>query len=108
MDIWRSRPALRQIRCFVADSFGVANTPAQRPAGTRGRRHANPAGLSAREVEVIEQLAVGRTNRQIAEDLFISPHTVSYHLRAIFAKTGVANRTEAVSYAHRHGLTRDS
>jgi DNA-binding CsgD family transcriptional regulator len=102
MDIWRSRAALRQIRGFVTDSFGPADGSAQRPAGSRNRGHAYPGGLSAREVEVLERLAVGRTNRQIAEDLFISPHTVSYHLRGIFAKTGVANRAEAVSFAHRH------
>jgi pimeloyl-ACP methyl ester carboxylesterase/DNA-binding CsgD family transcriptional regulator len=60
--------------------------------------------LTARERDVIELLATGRTNRQIAGELFISPETVSHHLRHIFAKTGSRNRTEASAYAHRHGM----
>ena len=53
-------------------------------------------------------IAAGTTNRQIAGELFISPETVSHHLRHIFSKTGSANRTEAAVYAHRHGLGRNS
>jgi DNA-binding CsgD family transcriptional regulator len=58
-------------------------------------------------VEVLRCVAAGRTNREISEDLFISLNTVSYHLRNIFNKTGAANRTEAASFAHRHGLFAD-
>jgi len=49
-------------------------------------------------------LSAGRTNGQIASELFISPKTVSVHVSRVIAKVGVANRTEAAAYAHRHGL----
>jgi DNA-binding CsgD family transcriptional regulator len=63
-----------------------------------------PDRLSAREVEVLRLLAAGKGNREIAEALVISPNTVERHINHIFAKTGVANRVEAATYAHRHGL----
>jgi DNA-binding CsgD family transcriptional regulator len=64
-----------------------------------------PAGLTGREVEVLRLIAAGRSNRAIAEALFISPNTVLRHVSNIFAKTGVANRAEAAAYATRQGLT---
>jgi DNA-binding CsgD family transcriptional regulator len=63
------------------------------------------ADLSQREREVLALLAAGRSNAQIAEALTISLNTVGRHVSNIFGKTGVANRTEAASYAHRHGLS---
>jgi DNA-binding CsgD family transcriptional regulator len=63
-----------------------------------------PAGLTGREVEVLRLIAAGRSNRAIAQALFISPHTVLRHVSNIFAKTGVANRAEAAAYATRQGL----
>lgn len=63
-----------------------------------------PDGLSVREVEVLRLVAVGKSNGQIAEDLFISPHTVARHVSNILSKTGVDNRTEAAAYAHRYQL----
>jgi DNA-binding CsgD family transcriptional regulator len=66
----------------------------------------NPAHrLTAREREVLMLLAQGRTNHQIADGLFMSPKTASVHVSRIITKLGVANRTEAAAYAHRHGLT---
>ena len=56
---------------------------------------------------MLELIATGRTNRQIANELYISPETVSHHLRHIFAKTGSTNRTEASAYAHHHGLLQE-
>jgi DNA-binding CsgD family transcriptional regulator len=64
-----------------------------------------PAGLTGREVEVLRLIAAGRSNRAIAQALFISPNTVLHHVSSIFAKTGVANRAEAAAYATRKGLT---
>jgi DNA-binding NarL/FixJ family response regulator len=63
-----------------------------------------PAGLTGREVEVLRLIAAGRSNRAIAEALYISPNTVLHHVSNIFTKTGVANRAEAAAYATRHGL----
>jgi DNA-binding NarL/FixJ family response regulator len=60
--------------------------------------------LSQREVEVLRLLAAGRSNRDIADDLYISLNTVATHVRNILTKTGTANRTEAAAYAMRHGL----
>jgi len=55
-------------------------------------------------VEVIRLVALGKTDREIAEELFISFRTVGNHVRSILNKTGAANRTEAASYANQHGL----
>jgi DNA-binding CsgD family transcriptional regulator/tetratricopeptide (TPR) repeat protein len=63
-----------------------------------------PAGLSTREVEILGLVARGLSNREIGKALFISEHTAANHIRNILRKTGCANRTEATSYAHRHGL----
>jgi DNA-binding CsgD family transcriptional regulator len=60
--------------------------------------------LSAREREVLALVAAGKTNREIASDLFISPHTVSRHVEHIFAKLGVSTRAAATAYAYAHDL----
>ncbi|HYL53330.1 MAG TPA: LuxR C-terminal-related transcriptional regulator, partial [Acidimicrobiia bacterium] len=63
-------------------------------------------GLTARELEVLALVAEGRTNRQIAQTLFISAKTASVHVSNILAKLGVANRGEAGAAARRLGLDR--
>ena len=63
-----------------------------------------PDGLTQREVEVLRLIAAGRTDRQIAEELFISFRTVGNHVRSILNRTGTANRTEAATYASRNDL----
>ena len=106
MDVWRNRNAVREIVRFLTTAPGpdAGKGRAPRQAG----RTAHPAALSEREAEVIRLLAIGRTSQQIAEDLFISLNTVSYHLRNIFAKTGASNRTEAAAFAFQAGMaTRD-
>ncbi|WP_199835151.1 helix-turn-helix domain-containing protein, partial [Streptomyces scabiei] len=62
-------------------------------------------GLTGREHDVLRLVAVGRTNRQIAEELFISPKTASVHVSNILAKLGVSGRGEAAAVAHRVGLS---
>ena len=62
-------------------------------------------GLTPREREVLALVADGRSNRQIAEALFISDKTASVHVSNILAKLGVANRGEAAAVAHRLRLT---
>ncbi|MER5428872.1 AAA family ATPase [Streptomyces sp. NPDC002588] len=61
-------------------------------------------GLTTREHDVLRLVSTGRTNRQIAEELFISPKTASVHVSNILAKLGVSGRTEAAAVAHRLGL----
>ena len=60
--------------------------------------------LSAREQEVLAHVASGKTNREIAEVLTISHHTVRRHVENIFAKLGVTSRASATAYAYEHGL----
>jgi DNA-binding NarL/FixJ family response regulator len=62
------------------------------------------AGLSEREREVLALLVVGRTNREIADALVISQHTVRRHVENIFAKLGVSSRAAATAHAYEHGL----
>lgn len=68
------------------------------PAGDR------PSPLTAREQDVLRLLALGRSNRQIGEELFITGKTASVHVSNILAKLGAASRTEAVAIAYREGL----
>jgi DNA-binding CsgD family transcriptional regulator/tetratricopeptide (TPR) repeat protein len=63
-----------------------------------------PGGLSPREAQILALVARGLSNREIGEELSISRHTAANHIRSILRKTDCANRTEAASYAHRHGL----
>ncbi|HEX6338040.1 MAG TPA: LuxR C-terminal-related transcriptional regulator [Jiangellaceae bacterium] len=63
-----------------------------------------PAGLTAREAEVLRLVACGRSNRAIAAELFISEHTVARHLSNIFRKIDVTSRSAATSFAHEHNL----
>jgi DNA-binding NarL/FixJ family response regulator len=60
--------------------------------------------LSEREREVLEEIAAGSTNREIAQRLYLSPHTVKEHTSALYRKLGARNRAEAVQRAQRIGL----
>ena len=66
---------------------------------------AQRVGLSPRELDVLELVVDGRTNREIGSALFISEKTVSVHVSRILAKLGAANRAEAATIAHRIGLS---
>jgi HD-GYP domain-containing protein (c-di-GMP phosphodiesterase class II) len=68
------------------------------------RRREGPAGLTAREVEVLRLLARGLSNREIAERLVISPKTVGKHVEHVYAKTDASNRAAAGLFAMQHGL----
>lgn len=63
-----------------------------------------PAGLTAREAEVLRLVASGRTNRAIALDLFLSEKTVARHVSNIFTKLGVTSRSAATAFAFQHDL----
>ncbi|MCH8185174.1 MAG: tetratricopeptide repeat protein [Chloroflexi bacterium] len=64
----------------------------------------NTTGLTPRELQVLRLIAVGRSNREVGEELVISLSTVAHHVTNILNKTGAANRTEAAAYAAHHGL----
>jgi DNA-binding NarL/FixJ family response regulator len=89
------------IRQAVAGSFfcfGMLSVPTP-------RRNTNDAGLSGRELEILNCVARGLSNRAIAKELWLSDQTVKFHLHNIYRKVDVANRTEAAKYAYDHGLT---
>ena len=75
------------------------------PRGPRPATRENPAGLTARELEVLTLLGEGLRNRQIAERLVVSEKTVDHHVSAILRKLGVRTRGEASAQAARLGLT---
>jgi DNA-binding NarL/FixJ family response regulator len=87
--------------CFAAlvEEFDVA-------VPTPPRWHEWPAGLTDREVDVLQQVAKGNTNRQIAQELVISERTVAHHLEHIYDKIGISSRAAAVFFAMEHELIR--
>lgn len=69
-------------------------------------RGTGETALTKREREIVEYLAAGRSNREIAGQLMLSERTIKYHLTRIYRKLGVAGRTEAAKFVHDHGLMR--
>lgn len=74
------------------------------PAGPRGATRANPAGLTPRQLEVLELLADGLTNGEIAERLVVSARTAEHHVAAVLAKLGAPTRRDAARRASELGL----
>ena len=64
----------------------------------------SPGSLSSREAQVLRLIAAGKTNREVAESLFISEKTVARHVSNIFDKLGVSSRTGAAAWAYQHNL----
>jgi DNA-binding NarL/FixJ family response regulator len=102
-------------RAAGASGFAYKDWPARRIAAavravglgkTTFDRHERPGtlGLSARERAVLELMASGATNPEIADALALSKHTIKEHTSAVYRKLGVRNRTEAVQRAQRLGL----
>lgn len=71
-----------------------------------GRQPIEP--LTTRELEVLQLLAEGQTNRQIADRLVVTERTVKFHVSSILAKLGAGNRTEAVALANQRGLVKSA
>jgi DNA-binding NarL/FixJ family response regulator len=63
-----------------------------------------PDGLTQREAEILSMIARGKTNPDIAGELYLSSHTIKSHINRIFAKTGSADRAAAIRYAREHDL----
>ena len=77
------------------------------PASLSSSRQAAEAGLTAKEQEVLQALARGLSNQQIAKELWLAEQTVKFHLSNIYRKLRVSNRTEAARWAHVNGLVGD-
>jgi DNA-binding NarL/FixJ family response regulator len=90
---WEAREVARAVR-MVGIGMTVFEPTAQQPAPL----------LTEREREVLDLIAAGSTNREIAEQLFLSPHTVKEHTSAVYRKLQARNRAEAVQRAQRIGL----
>ncbi|WP_415975423.1 response regulator [Rhodococcus sp. 077-4] len=67
-----------------------------------------PAGLTPREVEVLRAVAAGLSNREIAQQMFVSEATVKTHINHLFAKAQLRDRAQAVHFAFTHGLAQPS
>jgi DNA-binding NarL/FixJ family response regulator len=84
---------------------GAAVEGVLRAAGHRvRRRRAWPAGLTAREIEIVRLLVRGLTAKAIAAELVISPKTASSHIAHIYQKTGASNRAQLSLFAMKHAL----
>jgi DNA-binding CsgD family transcriptional regulator len=94
-----ARPAAARVRRGLR-AEGVR----QIPRGARPATRRNPAGLTAREVDILRLLVDGLSNRRIAERLCISAKTVDHHVSAVLGKLGVQSREEAASRAVEDGL----
>ena len=90
---WEAREVARAVR-MVGYGMTVFEPTAEQPSPM----------LSERDREVLDLIAAGSTNREIAEQLFLSPHTVKEHTSAVYRKLQARNRAEAVQRAQRIGL----
>lgn len=90
-----ARPLARSIM----DIFDQLGEPIEPHLGRTARAGADRGGLSRRELDVLRHVAAGRTNKEIAELLFLSTRTVDMHVRNVFAKLDCRSRTEAVARA---------
>ena len=89
----------------VEQAIAYALEPAPQPLVPPPAKTPYPAGLTAREVELLRLVAQGLTNVQIADRLVISPRTVNAHLSAIYGKLGVSSRSAATRFAVEHQLS---
>lgn len=82
----------------------VASKLIQHMSGQADQPESLYENLTEREMDVIKLLAQGKTNKEIASELFVTERTVKFHVSSILGKLGAGNRTEAVSIAAQHGL----
>jgi len=95
------------IRRLLA-AFPAEGQKEAKPPGPQGPETGLVETLSEREVEVLEYIAAGLTNREIAERLYLSLNTVKVHTRNLYGKLGVNSRTQAVARARELGILDNS
>jgi predicted ATPase/DNA-binding CsgD family transcriptional regulator/DNA-binding XRE family transcriptional regulator len=107
----RRDEAARHLRAAEALAAGIANPQRLAEAraalaeiGENGAAARLPDGLTARQVDVLRLLADGKSNKQIAAELRLSPVTIERHLATVYRKLGLGGRVEAARYAVAHGL----
>ncbi len=91
-------------RPLVAELAGGAAAPPEPAVPSAAAAASGTVALTPRETEILALVALGRSNGEIARQLFISVKTVSVHVSNILAKLGASGRTEAAAIAHRDGL----
>jgi DNA-binding CsgD family transcriptional regulator len=92
-------PDTRSLRSLLRDDSTVGATPFVRDAAQVGT-----IGVTPRELEILELIANGLSNREIAEKLFVSENTVKTHSSRLFDKLGAKRRTQAVQLGKQRGL----
>jgi DNA-binding NarL/FixJ family response regulator len=85
----------------VAAGYTMFHEPS---AGGDGGKHDEAPALTERETTILAAVAGGKTTKAISAELWVSEHTVKFHLTNIYRKLGVSNRSGAVRYAFEHGL----
>jgi two-component system NarL family response regulator len=90
------------VDCVRKVHAGETYLPA--PLAAKLAERVSGAALSAREVEVLQRMGAGKSNKEIGAELFISEGTVKTHVKSIFTKLDVVSRTEALATATRRGL----
>ena len=90
------------VDCVRKVHAGETYLPA--PLAAKLAERVSGAALSAREIEVLQRMAAGKSNKEIGAELFISEGTVKTHVKSIFTKLDVVSRTEALATATRRGL----
>ena len=93
--------AAQPLDAALADLVRQGRIEIEADDDSQGRRRPQVLALTTREIEVLTLVASGRSNAEIAQELFISPKTASVHVTHILAKLGVRSRTEAAATAHR-------
>jgi predicted ATPase/DNA-binding CsgD family transcriptional regulator len=102
-EVWKRG---RAMTLKQAVDYALEEAEAARKASEEAEEppQALPAGLSAREVEVLRLVAEGLTNAEIAKELFISPRTVNAHMGSVYHKIGSHSRAQAARFASEHDL----
>jgi DNA-binding NarL/FixJ family response regulator len=99
-----AKPLLGEIDALARRARIDLAAAAEAPPRAELPEAARELGLTPRELEVLEHVALGQTNREIAAELFISARTAGVHVSHILEKLGASTRTEAAAAAHRLGL----